>query len=127
MKGILSGRLIRFAIVGMSGIVIDFGITWIFKEKLRINKYIANSTGFTCALINNYLLNRYWTFDNNHSPIVYQFTKFVLVSLIGLGINNFLLYLLVKTTKQNFYLLKLFVIGIVFLWNYFANLFYTFH
>jgi putative flippase GtrA len=127
MNGILNVKLIKFGLVGMAGMAIDFGITWICKEQLRINKYIANSTGFICALTNNYLLNRYWTFAGTNSPVVYQFTKFLLVSLIGLGINNLLLYLFVKHTKYNFYLLKLCVIGIVFVWNYTANLLYTFH
>lgn len=127
MKGILNARLIRFAIVGMSGMVVDFGITWLLKEKLRVNKFIANATGFSCAVINNYLLNRYWTFDSSNTQIATQFAKFLVVSLIGLGINNLLLYLLVKRTKHNFYLLKLFVTAVVFMWNYFANLLYTFH
>ena len=127
MNDIFSAKLVRFGLVGISGMAIDFGVTWLCKEKIRINKYIANSTGFTCALINNYLLNRYWTFTSTGTPIIYQFTKFLLVSLIGLGINNLLLYLFVRNTKYNFYLLKLCVIGIVFIWNYSANLLYTFH
>jgi putative flippase GtrA len=127
MDGIFNTRFIRFGIVGILGMIVDFGVTWVCKEKLKINKYIANSTGFTCALINNYLLNRYWTFASTNNPIIYQFTKFLLVSLIGLGINNLLLYIFVRNTKHNFYLLKLCVIGIVFFWNYFANTLFTFH
>jgi putative flippase GtrA len=124
---IFNARFIKFGIVGMSGMIIDFGTTWICKERLKMNKYIANSTGFVCAMFSNYFLNRYWTFESTDNHIATQFTKFLFVSLIGLGINNLLLYLLVKNTKLNFYLLKLMVIGIVFIWNYFANLLYTFH
>jgi putative flippase GtrA len=127
MRKIFSTRIIKFGVVGMSGMVIDFGTTWICKEKLKINKYIANSTGFVCAMFSNYILNRFWTFESTDNHIATQFTKFLFVSLIGLGINNLLLYILVKNTKLNFYLLKLMVIGIVFIWNYFANLLYTFH
>jgi putative flippase GtrA len=127
MFKIINARFIKFAIVGISGMMIDFSVTWICKEKIKINKYIANSAGFICAMFSNYLLNRYWTFESNDSHIAMQFTRFLLVSLIGLGINNLLLYLLVKNTRFNFYLLKLVVTGIVFLWNYFANLLYTFH
>jgi putative flippase GtrA len=127
MGKIFNARFIRFGIVGMSGMIIDFSTTWLCKEKLKINKYIANSTGFICAMTNNYLLNRYWTFESTDNHIAIQFSKFLLVSLIGLAINNSLLYLLIKNTKFNFYLLKLFVIGIVFIWNYFANMLYTFH
>jgi putative flippase GtrA len=127
MYKIFSARFIKFAVVGLSGMVIDFSVTWLCKEKLKINKYIANSAGFICAMFNNYSLNRYWTFESTDTHIATQFTRFLLVSLIGLAINNLLLFLLVKNTRLNFYLLKLFVIAIVFVWNYFANLLYTFH
>jgi putative flippase GtrA len=127
MMKLFSARVIRFGIVGMFGMTIDFGTTWICKEKLQINKYVANSTGFILATCSNYCFNRYWTFESTDNHIITQFTKFLLVSLIGLAINNLLLYTFIKNTKYNFYLLKLIVIGLVFIWNYFANLLYTFH
>ena len=127
MDKIFSARFLKFGMVGILGMVVDFSTTWLCKETLKINKYIANSTGFCCALINNYLLNRYWTFNSTTAQIAPQFTKFLLVSLIGLGLNNLLLYLFVRNTKYNFYFLKLCVTGIVFFWNYFANSLYTFH
>jgi putative flippase GtrA len=125
--GFIKARFIKFGVVGMLGMVIDFSVTWILKEKIKVNKYLANSAGFTCAVIFNYTLNRIWTFESADTHIAEQFSKFLLVALIGLGINNLLLYFFVKKTKHNFYLLKLIVIGIVFFWNYFANLLITFH
>lgn len=123
----IDARFLKFGLVGLSGMVIDFGVTWVCKEKLQLNKYISNSLGFCCAVINNFLLNRYWTFEATTLPIAGQFAKFVLVSATGLLINNILLYLLVKYFKTNFYFLKLIVIGLVFFWNYFANFLFTFN
>jgi putative flippase GtrA len=127
MEKIFNIRFIRFGIVGVFGTLIDFGVTWICKEQLKINKYLANTSGFICAVCSNYCLNRLWTFASTDNRIILQFSKFLVVSLIGLAINNLLLYLFVKNTKHNFYLLKLIVTGIVVFWNYFANLIYTFH
>ena len=126
MNKIFDVRFIKFGMVGLLGMAIDFSITWFFKEKLRVNKYIANSLGFSVAVINNFLLNRYWTFENTSNPIAGQLTKFALVSITGLLINNTLLYLLLKGNKRNFYFIKLVVIGLVFFWNYFLNLLFTF-
>ena len=126
MNNIFDVRFIKFGVVGLIGMVIDFSITWFFKEKLRVNKYIANSLGFSVAVINNFLLNRYWTFENTSTPVADQLTKFALVSITGLLINNTLLYLLLKGNKRNFYFIKLVVIGLVFFWNYFLNLLFTF-
>jgi len=50
----------------------------------------------------------------------------MLVSAIGLGINSLTLYLLTDKLKWNFYLSKIFAIGVATLWNFFANLMFTF-
>jgi putative flippase GtrA len=127
MSSILDTRLLKFGISGVIGMSIDFSVTWLCKEKLHLNKYFSNSMGFCLAVINNFLLNRYWTFENNTHPFAGQFAKFLLVSITGLFINNILLFLLLKNAKKNFYLLKLAVIGIVFFWNYIANFLFTFN
>ncbi|MFN8244243.1 MAG: GtrA family protein [Ferruginibacter sp.] len=127
MTRLLDGHIIRFGLTGISGMLLDFGITWLLKEKLLVNKFIANSAGFSVAVINNYLLNRYWTFEQQGAVIPLQFLKFLLVSLAGLSINNLLLYGLTRSERLNFYLAKLLVILVVFCWNYTLNVLYTFH
>ncbi len=119
-------KLIKFGITGVIGMMIDFSVTWLFKEKLKQNKYLSNTLGFTCAVVNNFLINRYWTFQQSQQALPGQFTKFLIVSITGLIINNLLLYVFVNFAKKNFYLSKVIVIGIVFFWNYFANYLYTF-
>ena len=123
----LDNRLFKFGLVGLSGMAIDFSVTWLCKEKLGFNKYLSNSLGFCLAVTSNFLLNRYWTFESSTQPFTAQFGRFILVSLSGLAINNLLLYLLVKKLRSNFYLLKLIVIGLVFFWNYFVNFLFTFN
>ena len=49
-------KFLKFCIVGSSGMIIDFGTTWLLKEKVKINKYLANSTGFILAATSNYLI-----------------------------------------------------------------------
>ena len=51
-------QFIKFCVVGASGMAVDFGITFLGKEKLRLNKYVANSLGFISAASTNYVLNR---------------------------------------------------------------------
>ena len=126
MSIVFDVRFLKFGISGLVGICIDFSITWLCKEKFGLNKYLSNSLGFCVAVMNNFLLNRYWTFANNNMPFKNQLIKFLLVSITGLGINNLLIYLLVNNAKKNFYLLKLIVVGLVFFWNFFANSFFTF-
>lgn len=119
-------KFIKFGIVGFTGLFVDFGTTYICKEWLKIQKYIANSIGFTVAASSNYLLNRIWTFKSQDPNIALEYTEFLVISLIGLGINNLILWLILKRFKINFYLAKLFAIGVVTVWNFLANYFITF-
>jgi len=126
MNDYISSQLIKFALVGITGMGLDFGTTWLLKEKVKINKFMANAAGFSIAVVNNFMLNKYWTFDNQNAIATEQFVKFLVISIIGLCINSLLLFILLKKIKGNFYLVKLAVIGLVFFWNFSANYLYTF-
>ena len=119
-------KFIRFGLVGFSGIFVDFGTTYLLKEKLKVHKYIANSCGFLLATVSNYFLNRYWTFQSTDSKAFEQFGKFFAIAIIGLIFNNFIIYILNDKLKINFYLSKVFAIAAVSVWNFFANYIYTF-
>lgn len=123
---LLLRKFLKFCIVGATGMVIDFGTTWLLKEKIRINKYFANSTGFILAATSNYLLNRFWTFHSENAQVVTEYFSFILISVIGLGINNLVVYFLSEKIRLNFYFSKLFATGVVTLWNFSMNYLITF-
>ena len=119
--------MIKFGLVGFTGILVDFSITYFLKEKALINKYIANATGFTCAVISNFFLNKYWTFNSaGNQFITNQFFLFATFSVIGLFINSSVLMLLIKKMNVRFYLSKAVAVCIVFLWNFLMNDYITF-
>ena len=124
--GDLLFKFFKFGIVGVSGVVVDFGITWLLKEKGRLNQYIANSSGFLCAVVSNYYLNRIWTFHSHDMAVGVQFAKFFVVALVGLGINNALIYFFNERQKIPFYPSKGIATGIVMIWNFGANYLFTF-
>jgi len=119
-------KFIKFGIVGFSGVFVDFGITYVCKEWLKIQKYIANSIGFIFAASSNYILNRTWTFRSNNPEVAREYTEFFVISLVGLGLANLIVWLIHGKAKWNFYLSKLFAIGVVTIWNFFANYYITF-
>ena len=123
---LLLSKLLKFGIVGCSGMIIDFGTTYLCKEILKINKFISNGIGFILAATSNYFLNRNWTFNSQSEDIGTQYVQFMIVSAIGLGINSLVLYLLNEKLKWNFYFSKLIAIAITTIWNFFANLLFTF-
>ncbi len=119
-------KFIKFGIVGFSGLFVDFGFTYICKEILKIQKYISNAIGFTLAASSNYYLNRVWTFKSTDPEIFVEYSEFIIISMIGLGINTLILWIIVTKFKLNFYLSKVFAIAVVTVWNFLANAFITF-
>ncbi|PWT96764.1 MAG: glycosyl transferase family 2 [Bacteroidetes bacterium] len=119
-------RVIKFGIVGFSGLGVDFSVTYVLKEKVKFNKYVANTCGFCCAVISNFFLNAYWTFSGSLTRGVLQFSSFALIAMLGLLINTVVIFLLVKKADLNFYLSKLAAIAVVFVWNYLMNNYVTF-
>lgn len=119
-------KFLKFGAVGFSGLFVDFGLTYLFKEWLGIQKYVANAIGFMTAATSNYILNRIWTFQSENPNVAFEYSEFVVIALIGLAINTLILWVLVSRWQLNFYLSKVFAIAVVTVWNFFANLLVTF-
>ncbi|MDR0792193.1 MAG: GtrA family protein [Chitinophagaceae bacterium] len=122
----LIDKAFRFGVTGCIGLVIDFGITFLLKEKIKWNKYIANGCGFIVAATGNFFINRNWTFSNHNPHVATQYFSFVAVSVAGLLFNTLILHFLTDKKKKHFYLSKLITIAIVFIWNFSANTLLTF-
>jgi len=119
-------QLTRFMLTGFVGLFIDFCFTWLCKEYFGWNKYLSNGIGFSMAVINNYILNRIWTFKSMDNASPKQFVTFLIVSLIGLSISTVFLFFIHHKLLVPFYISKAIVVLIVFLWNYTANSKFTF-
>ncbi len=119
-------KFLKFGIVGFAGLFVDYGFTYLCKEILKIQKFISNSIGFTLAASSNYVLNRIWTFKSTNPDIAVEYSEFLIISLIGLALNNFILWMILRKFKWNFYFCKLIAIGVVTIWNFLANALFTF-
>jgi putative flippase GtrA len=119
-------KFFRFVLVGASGLIIDFGLTYLFKEKWKVNKYIANGVGFFSAATSNFFINRSWTFASADPDVGGQYLKFILFSIVGLLINSIIVWLLNDRLKKNFYLSKAVATIIVTMWNFLSNFLFTF-
>lgn len=118
---------IKFCLVGATGFILDFSITYLCKEKLKWNKFLSNSLGFICAATSNYIFNRVWTFQSHNQNVGEEYSKFFIIALIGLVLNNLLIYILNSRMNFNFYLSKLLAVGIVTVWNFLMNFYFTFY
>lgn len=120
MESKLILKFLKFSVVGFISVIIDFGVTYLLKEKVKLNQYVANSLGFTVAVIGNFFMNKYWTFEDTNPDMVSQFTIFMIIAITGLLINNGIIFIL-RRRHINFYIAKGIAIGIVVFWNFFMN------
>ena len=126
-------RFARFLTVGALGTFLDFSLLSILKA-LGLSTLIANSLSFSAGVVNNFTWNRLWTFaDAKGSDWRKQLVQFLLVSLVGLALNNAIILWLETPLGQflgrpNYGYLpaKVIATGVVVFWNYFANRYWTF-
>src|SRR5438067_9457029 len=76
-------QLIRFVTVGASGYVVNLGIFAGCVHLLGIDYRIAAVIAWIVSVINNFWLNRHWTFDAKHEHPIFQGTRFFAVSLLA--------------------------------------------
>ncbi|MHB1177107.1 MAG: GtrA family protein [Daejeonella sp.] len=103
-----------------------FFLTWLFKEKVGINRYLASTLGFSVAVVNNFSLNYRWKFESKDDQVILYFSKFLAIALIGLLLNNLFIYLFNEKRAVTFYVSKAIAIICVFLWNFLINNFLNF-
>jgi putative flippase GtrA len=119
-------KIIKFGIVGCLGFIIDFGLTYLFKEKLKMNKFVANALGFTISAIVNFTVNRIWTFQNHNPDLALQFGKFMAIASVALMLNSLIIYILNGKIRINFYVSKIIAVLFVMFYNFIMNSLFTF-
>ena len=81
-------RFSRFAVVGVIGATIDYGLLNLLILLAGFPKLAANCCSFTAAVLSNFIWNRLWTYPESRSrPVASQLGQFAFLNVIGLCIN----------------------------------------
>ena len=83
------GKYLKFAFIGGIGAVINLAVFWVAHEIFFVIPFWAIAIAFVIADTNNYIWNRLWTFRSK-SQIKFQYPQFLIVSLLGLALNELL-------------------------------------
>jgi putative flippase GtrA len=82
-------RFIKFALVGISGTIVDFTTLNIVHLLFGASLFVSNSISFSIAVVNNFIWNRLWTFPESRArPFSTQLLQFGAVNVVGLVINQ---------------------------------------
>lgn len=137
-------RFLKFAVVGAVGSVVDFGVMNLLTRAFSMRLVYAGTISFICAVINNFIGNRYWTYPESRSRhILHQLGMFFVVNAIGIAIRIPILHFVEPPLEGAFARMSAFgsispdvlaknatlalAIGIVMLWNFFVNRYWTYN
>lgn len=136
-------RFLKFAFVGLTGTIVDFGIMNLMRLVFGVPLVWSQAISFACAVVNNFLWNRYWTYPESRTKgATQQLVQFLIINLIGILIRtplipwldrlilNLLRDINMNLPIGNFVLSQNIALAvsilIVLFWNYFANRYWTY-
>lgn len=137
LAALLSGaevrRFLKFLVVGAFGFVVDTGALTLLALVFSMNRIAAKGCAFLLAVISNFIWNRLWTYQDSRSKsVLVQAAQFVLVSVVGLGINmlvfgwaDHLAHRFVASVYA-LYIAQVAAVGVALMWNFVANRFITY-
>lgn len=133
-------QISKFIVVGVINTGIDFAVLnlLMFLTGTYSGKWLIlfNSISFTTAVINSYFMNKRWTFqaqtaEKNSGK---KFMQFIIVSIIGISINNAVVYAITTLFTLLFGLssqlwtnvAKIFATAVSMIWNFIGYKFFVF-
>jgi len=120
-------ELIKFGIVGGSGVVVNMGLLFILTRFLSLRLEIASAIAIEVSILSNFFLNNLWTFRKRktHVPFWSRLLRYHLVTGLAGVVNYLVLLLLVKTFGMHDMLSNLIGIVIGTFINYSLNSLWT--
>lgn len=94
-------KIICFALIGGSGFFMNYFISYLFSSGIIVNWWYihASMLGIGASMTSNFVLNKIFTFKDRNfslSHLFRQYAFYLLFSVIGAGIQLFVLYFLVE-------------------------------
>ena len=112
-KTSLLRQIIRFAFVGGSAFVIDYGIMIFLTEAFGVDYLISSAVSFTVSVIYNYILSVKWVFDVSGDR-----SKTQDFAVFGLGINQLVMWVAVDLLGIFYMISKIGATGVVMVYNF---------
>lgn len=118
MKTLLS-QLAKFGVVGIVATIIDFGIMNLLHYGAHLHILFANTAGFVVSLIFNYVASMKFVFEHKDGMSRRrEFIIFVVLSVIGLILNDGIVLALNKGLSIEANVAKIAATALVMIYNF---------
>ena len=115
-------QLFRYIFVGGTAFIVDFFFLYFFSDICGIYYLISAVFSFIISVLVNYVMSTKWVFNqNNIENKVLEFNLFMLISAIGLGFTEILLFFFTDIVGLYYLVSKIISAIIVMFWNFLAR------
>lgn len=115
----LFSQFMRFGAVGAIAFLIDYGLMVLLTELFSINYLVSATISFTVSVIFNYLASMRYVFRHKEDMSRHrEFLIFVVLSIIGLVINNVLMWVGTGLFGITYLVTKIFATAVVTIYNF---------
>ena len=115
----LVSQFLKFGVVGAIAFAIDYGLLIFLTEVFQIPYLISATISFTISVVFNYLASMRYVFSSKENMSRRrEFFIFVVLSAIGLLLNNLFLWIGVDVLFIDYRVSKIVVTGLVMSWNF---------
>ena len=111
-------QLIKFGIVGVIATLIDLAVLMVLKEILDVDVLAASAVAFSVSVIANYILSMLFVFKSRGNSKVKEFLVFVILSIGGLLLNQFIMWLGTEIMTAYYLWVKAFALVFVPTYNF---------
>lgn len=119
MKKIIE-QIFKFGIVGVIAAIIDFGTLFILTTFLDTYYLLSAAIAYILSTVFNYIASMQYVFVSkfDKSEKNKEFLIFVILSVIGLAINELIMWFFVEEFNLHYILSKVIATIIVMVWNF---------
>ena len=115
----IAAQFAKFGVVGFIAFLIDYGLLILCTEMLGISYLVSATIGFVVSVIFNYVASMRFVFTHKEDMSrTKELVIFVVLSVIGLGINDGLMWLGVDGLGWHYMLVKIIATVVVSIWNF---------
>ena len=114
----LVAQIMKFGVVGVIAFVIDYGLLALLTEAFGVNYLVSATISFTASVVFNYAASMRYVFTHKEGMSRRrEFAIFVVLSVIGLGLNNGCMWAGVEFLGIHYLIVKIGATFIVMVWN----------
>lgn len=114
-------QIVKFGFTGGISFTLDYSVLVFLTEILGLNYLVSNCLSFIISVIVNYILSMKFVFKSVNNNKVFDFIIFIVLSIIGLGLNSLIMFICTDYIGIYYMISKIGATGVVMVFNFISR------